>query len=822
MVVLSDLWLKLLGVDTSGIPGGATTDFVWTHAPRSWWVFVMVAVVVALLWAVAALYRRELNACPPRIKMFLAGLRISTLLLLAVVWLGPGLAVSTQRVLEPYVVLLIDESLSMSLKDRYPDDEVAEQVAAALSKRVDEVRDQMPQRVVLVDHILNRDDALLVRELAALGKLRVLGFDGNVQQRQVIDYDSDNPDASSIKPLRTNEPVGTSTNIAQAVREALRSVSGSPIAAVVLITDGQNTEGDDPRMIADIARGQRVPLYTVGIGDPAPPRNLRVAEVWAPDSVFRDDPYLVQAQLRADGMTAATAEVQLIEHAVMPDGSLGEARSLQTKTASIGEGDARVSFEHTPTDAGNYIISVRITPQAGELLEADNERSINVKVLSDQARVLLVAGSPTWEYRMVSTLLMRDETTELSCFLQTMPSDMRQDGNTVINKLPVTAEELFEYDVLIFMDVNPSAFDQAWLDLLATFLGEHAGGFMWMSGPQYTAQFLSHFKTRQMTELLPVRIGELAAMDIEALMMTHTTAWPLRVTATGADHALLRLDKNPTINRQMWEAMPGVYWSFPAQQAKPAAQLLIEHSDPRLNRREGARPLLVAGQYGPGRTIYMGFAGTWRWRKLGEKYFDQFWIQTVRYLVEGRLLGGRKRGRIATDRDVYAAGKRVTITARLFDTAYEPLELPMVNGQVRSPGMADREVQLHAVPNQPGQYQGNLIASHVGLNELIIKLSDDDGGTVRLGRQFTVELPRVELADSRLDRQLLVDMAERSGGRYFQIDQVRELPKSIDAPTESIVIRGRPIELWDTSRVLILLVILLSVEWALRKRFKLL
>ena len=103
--------------------------------------------------------------------------------------------------------------------------------------------------------------------------------------------------------------------------------------------------------------------------------------------------------------------------------------------------------------------------------------------------------------------------------------------------------------------------------------------------------------------------------------------------------------------------------------------MLLEHSDPTLRSVEGSRPLLVAGRYGSGHTLYLGFNGTWRWRKAGRQaeFFDKFWIQAVRYLVEGRSLEGRRRGYVQTDRDRYEIGERITITARLQDAAFNPL-----------------------------------------------------------------------------------------------------------------------------------------------------
>ncbi len=45
---------------------------------------------------------------------------------------------------------------------------------------------------------------------------------------------------------------------------------------------------------------------------------------------------------------------------------------------------------------------------------------IDLKITMAALRVLLVAGAPTWDYRLVQTLLSRDKTIGLSCWLPTL------------------------------------------------------------------------------------------------------------------------------------------------------------------------------------------------------------------------------------------------------------------------------------------------------------------------------------------------------------------------------------------------------------------
>ena len=84
-----------------------------------------------------------------------------------------------------------------------------------------------------------------------------------------------------------------------------------------------------------------------------------------------------------------------------------------------------------------------------------------------------------------------------------------------------------------------------------------------------------------------------------------------------------------------------------------------------------------------------------------------------------------------------------------------------------------------------------------------------------------MELPNIEFAEPQLNRKLLQLLASTSGGACLNVDRLADLPARISDRRESLVMQGKPIDLWDTSRVLWLLVILLGIEWAVRKRWHL-
>ena len=245
----------------------------------------------------------------------------------------------------------------------------------------------------------------------------------------------------------------------------------------------------------------------------------------------------------------------------------------------------------------------------------------------------------------------------------------------------------------------------------------------------------------------------------------------------------------------------------------------------RADRGEDNRPLLAIGQYGPGRTVYVGFNSTWRWRRLGQDtdYFNKFWLQTTRFLVEGRLLKGKRRGYLEIPGEEFIVGERVTVRGQFYDRSYQELRTPTVPLELRGGDGRSNTFDLKALEGKPGWYEGVVPASAVGFNELVVKLeADEPGRPLEISRRFRVRVPDVERRQTRLNKSLLVDVAELSGGKYVDVAQLDTIPAAITREPVTIVVPGKPIELWSTDRLMWLLVVLLSIEWAVRKRFKLL
>ncbi|MCB9850441.1 MAG: VWA domain-containing protein [Phycisphaerales bacterium] len=807
--------------------------FEWAALPESWSALAMLALVALLLFFVVYMYRHEGRAgASQRVRAIMATLRCAVVLVIAAIWLEPVLATYLHRLIDSYTIVLVDTSSSMDLQDRYRRAEDLARVRAVAP----DAGEKPVRRSQLVEDLFAQGDHALLRELSANNRVRVFTFSDRpaevftlrAQREAPVTTDKEaksdsalvlNANAVANAPLRFPAQ-GAVTDIGTAVRRAVDSLGRAPIAGVVLLTDGEINRGESVEAIADFARERRIALHVVGVGDPAPPHNVRMAEVMAPDNVFADDPFAIVAQIASEGMAGETVNVELIERRADGD---DEGTVVATKSVTLGtDGSIEpLSFDHRQNAVGRFTYRVHVPVGETESVADDNSKQVTVNIIENKLRVLLVAGSPSWDYRYLSRLLERDRTFQTSCWLQSADVDAVRDGNVVIDHLPATAEELFEYDAIILLDPDPFELTADWAELVSDLVTEHGGGLIYEAARQFSASFLRDPATEPVRRILPVTFDNDAELILNQIGHYQQQGYPLVVPPTAAGHPILKLpvgDDQPF----NWAGIGAVYWHLPVLREKPVATVLMRHGDPRMQNAYGAHVLFATQYAGAGRTAFLGFDGTWRWRSQSETIFNKFWVQTIRYLVEGKLAGGNRRGTILTDLDTYQLGAAVQVTARLFDRSFKPLQLPEVTAQYKLDG-EPRELVLTRNNDRPGWYAGSFVPPRTGSCELTLPIPGDDVGEDVARREIQIVRPNLEILKPQLDREGLQLLANASpDGRYYDIDEVAALPAAIPDRHESTTIRSRPVPLWDDSWVLVVLVALLAAEWSMRKVFRLL
>lgn len=816
----------------------------WMNLPESWGVFVWLLIFALVIGAAFWLYRRESQVCPLPIRMTLAGLRVAVLVFLLLLLFKPSVYFQEVTIIRPTFATLRDRSLSMDREDTYQDEGQLNRLAEVSGVNEEELRNRKINRADLVNRTLNRDQFAALNQLREKGSLQLIDFDDRLDplellaDRQATPAETNDGSANEsadpldVTPLRA---VGVGTDIWLALRQTLSEVKR--LGAIILISDGQHKGSENPLEMAKRAAELNVPIYTIGVGDPTPERNVAVTEVNVPARAYLSEPFFIESVLQTsfspdDPARQLPIEVQLYQQLIDPrTGRPGDAQLIDTQQTTLPESGnrLRLQFSRVADQVAKYVYSIRVPEIEGETTTEDNRKTSAVtEVVDEKIRVLVISGLPNWDYQQLSRLLMRDGTILVSCWLQSLDETRLQEGDEIIVALPRTMEELGQYNAVIMIDPNPEEFDEAWMKLLQDFCRNKAGGLVYMAGPHFSGEFLSMNRLAGFRELLPVRFADantIAASQVIA-EATGESSGSMQIVGFNLEHDIMKLAKDPEDVQRTWNQMPGFLWNFPTLAAKPTARVLIERGDQPSS--EGNQPMLVDGKFGAGTVLYFGFQGTWRWRSVGlqAQYFNSFWIQTVRYLVEHRSLQGNRRGFLDADQVEYELGSRITLLGDLVDEQFRPLQAESANVVIKDEEGRTQRLTLKQVPGKTGKFTGTLNAARIGNFEATFEVANAEPNQLEPAT-FRVTPPRAEVAATWLNERLLRDLAEQSGGAYFHLSEFDKLAAALPELETRAEFNSPPQPAWDLNRWLrglafLLPVLLLTIEWAIRKWYKLL
>ena len=226
-------------------------------------------------------------------------------------------------------------------------------------------------------------------------------------------------------------------------------------------------------------------------------------------------------------------------------------------------------------------------------------------------------------------------------------------------------------------------------------------------------------------------------------------------------------------------------------------------------------------RYGPGRTAFLAFDSTYRWRYLHEEYFDGFWARLVDRLGRGKALGGRYPFTLTSDKAVYRTGDRVTVRAKAVDLSEGTAAVADLRGEVELAGQPATPLEMEPLADQVGVSEATFTVNEAGAYSVRIlpgNIGAQGDPSVRPATlNLRVEAAQSELDRPKLDRALLEDLARTTGGSVVSLANYEQLPEAFKIKQVGRLLEYRD-ELWDAPIIFGSLVVVLTLEWILRKR----
>lgn len=584
-------------------------------------------------------------------------------------------------------------------------------------------------------------------------------------------------DQITIADVDWNEqlaPRGAETRLGDALRYLVNRERNGSIAGIIAVTDGGNNAGVDYEQSAITASNAGIPIFTVGLGSDRRPKNVRVADLEAPQRVYPGDSFKITGYVQAFGLAGRTVKVELVS-APAENKSEDAGTTFEEERGVKLDEDGKltlVEFEVSPTLVGTRQYTVRVVPPSEDQEPKDNLRSAKVQIMDRKNRVLLFAGGPTREFRFLRNLLYRDKDTTVDVLLQTAKPGVSQEGDKVLYEFPELADELFEYDCIIAFDPDWLALNVAQTEMLKRWVAEKAGGLIVVAGPVNTPRWASRVSGDERIETLkllyPVIFYSRGSATLSLGRFASESPWPLRFTRDGLDAEYLWLEDDQILSEQEWSAFEGVYGYYAVKDPKAGARVLANFSDPN-TAIDGDLPIYLASHFfGAGRVFFQASGEMWRIRAIRDDYFERYYTKLIRWVSQGRLLRDSSRGVLLVDKDRCSLGDHVSVQAILTDAQFEPLGAPSVTAALRHPDGRRTTLLLRRVENaaRDGLYAAQFVARMEG--DYMVELQPPHGDESELlSQEVRSRIPALETEKPERNDPLLKYLAEQTGGTYY-------------------------------------------------------
>jgi uncharacterized membrane protein len=827
------LWEILLGLDKGFL--GREGELHLHFNPHWPWQQTIGAVSWNLLLGVAAaflvyqVYRREGRSKPARIML---GVMRALLLAFVLALLNRPVLTLEESLNEPSVLaVVVDDTISMQVKDAGDD------------------KTPPLARLDAIASLLAGDNASLLRDLAKAHVVKFYRFsstNGGVGAAEPIATLNWKDDAKKSKEDRDKaadaalspvveaigklKPVGNSTQVVSTVHSVMESLQGQRVAGVVVLTDGRDTPAENLADAVAAVKNYGVKVYPIPVGSDNAPRNIDIRSINVQDSAFKGDIVNVRAAIHGTGYEQGHPV-----HLALLDGKtkqpLRGADNLPVEQMIQLEGDKpqNVELQFKATQIGMLDVTVEATPQPGEINDADNRRTAAMEVLDVRINVLYVEGYPRWEYRYIKNEMLREPSINLSCYLQSSDSGFTQEHSKIDNalglkyfpysKFPETLEQLQETDVVLFGDVDPQRLSDSQLQIIRSFIEESGGGFGMIAGTRWSP---IAYRNTPIQDLLPVTIANVQPDSGAAIPAGFR---PI-VTKEGDDSSIFRFFTDRKQNDlYLKERIPPIFWYCRGVAPKPGlGEVFAEHPTDTIGENHKA-PLMVVGHFGAGRTLFSATDDSWRWRfYTGERIFDHYWIQQLRYLARSKKLGSR--GMTFTSlRDAYEVGDQIRLSLhilnrKLLQQLPEQLGVEISDGG----GQIVRRENLVRQEGQTDTYIAQFPAERIGT--FTAKLPPITAEARELNVRLDVNVPAKELEQPQVDRTLLTRLASETNAlladqaepRLIELSTARADLLKIPSAARSIPLFS-DMPLWDAPLALAVFVLLITAEWVLRKVF---
>jgi len=554
------------------------------------------------------------------------------------------------------------------------------------------------------------------------------------------------------------------TDFSQLFDEIQARYANRNVGAVIIASDGLYNKGTNPLYLSG---SLKYPFYTIALGDTNIQKDLIISRVNYNRISYLGNMFPLEIVITADKCSGQKATLTVTKG----------KENLYSKTIDINSGryieTVQVQLEAKQPGMQHYRVS--ITPVDNEISLINNSQDVYVEVLDGREKILLLAGAP---HPDVAALKQSIET-----------SKIYQVDEFVADKF---TKPVKEYNLAILHQIP-------------------------FKGKNYQALLQSIAENK-----IPVLFIVGASSDIVALNAMKT-GLNIKQAAGKYDEAA------PTIANDfalftVSEELKKVSANFPALMVPFGEYLKGNSLNVLMYQKIGSvqtqKPLLMFNTASDPKTGLIAGEGIWKWRlnnylQTGNQTaFNELVNKIIQYLS---VKVDRGRFRVNVKNKFYE-NETVEFDAEVYNESYELVNDPEVKLSITN---AENKTFPFTFSRTAHAY--HISASVFPIGEYRFNAQVKAGSTVmQKSGAFSVVPVNVESLNLIADHQLMFSLSQKNNGKMLypgQLSQIPDLLKARDDVKSVSYTKKRFSDMVNLFWVFGIIVLLLSAEWFLRKRF---
>ncbi|MCR8561635.1 hypothetical protein KXD93_28530 [Mucilaginibacter sp. BJC16-A38] len=555
---------------------------------------------------------------------------------------------------------------------------------------------------------------------------------------------------------------GKQTNLSNALHQLNDRFVNQNIGALVIASDGLYNQGSDPQYEAKNFKNS---IYTIAEGDTVAKRDLLIGNINYNKTAFLGNDFEVEILAEAYQSKGENIRISITE-----DGKQVNSQNIAVTSNSFQK---QVIAKLNADKKGLRRFNITIAPIKNEISTLNNSETIYVDVLDAKQKVLLLYEAPHPDLSVIRQAIESNKNYEVKASLLSDLAGIKP----------------ADYNLVILYQLSAAG------NSVIQNLSKSKVPLWYIAGAQTD---LNNLNDQQ--KIVRISSGRPEMQEVFAQPTTDFTAFTL------SDSSRKKISSFPPLL-----APYGNYGS------PPAGSVLLRQ---RIGSVETTFPLLSFGDAAGQRIGVLNGEGLWRWQLAEYEAFgnhhavEELLSQGVQYLTAN---ASRQRFIVYTAKHVFDEGENVLINAELYNDALELVNTPDVRIELKNAAgkdysflfsRNDKSYQLDAGTLPIGEY------SYTATTKIGAKQFTATG-------QLTVKPLNLESRQSAANHQLLNTIAKQSGGQMLQPSQINQLADLIrkNENIKTVVYEDkRYSDIIDVKWVFVIILLLLSLEWFLRKR----